>query len=248
MAITEVLDMLWRLLALVAVVNILLLSGCAQREIMPTVGDPIRDGEIEEELPEVQQEQELAPEDEAPTEDDVGSGGMDGCYLPPFTELVEQSSLIFIGTFVENSDEFEMLNEFPIFEDLEVIKGVAPQERITIMGGGGFPYRFEAGERYMVFTHHDEEQDINVLMCTPLARDYKIRTDETGKQIMGCLREYDRCIREERECPPGSNETKEPIVRSANGMIIPQPPQPERKCYEEGYAIVSEVIEDIKNV
>ena len=178
----------------------------------------------------------------------INSAAESKCYVSPFSELINQTELIIIGTFVEYSNNFSGLNKYPKFKDLKIIRGSFNNDEIIVMGGGGTlsPY-FKEGNKYILFLRDFNADGIYDLGCIPRTEDYEIRLDKEGNEIIGCLRDFDKCIREEIPCPDEDDKMPEPIVKDAEGNIIPQPPPPERKCYSEGYSILEEVLDQILN-
>ena len=79
----------------------------------------------------------------------------------------------------------------------------------------------------------------------PSAEDYEIKIDSSGNEVIGCLRDFDNCIKEEIPCLDEDNKESEPIVYDSEGNVIPQPPPPERKCYSKGYSFLKDVLDQI---
>lgn len=177
----------------------------------------------------------------------IDSGVESRCYVSPFSELISQSELIVIGIFDDYSTQYSGLNKYPKFINLDIIKGSFNSSEITVMGGGGtLSPNFIKGRKYILFLRDFNKDGIYDLGCIPRTEDYEIKTDDSGNEIMGCLRDFNKCVREEIPCPD-KDKMPEPIVYDAEGNVIPQPPQPERKCYSEGYSILEDVIDQIQN-
>ena len=166
-------------------------------------------------------------------------------------ERIELSELIFIGTFTESSEKFGGSNKYPKFTDLEILKGDFNNSQITVMGpGGADTLYFKRGSKYLLFSKDYNQDGIYDLFSILTAEYNEIKTDDLGNEITGCIADEVECIKKEIPCPD-TNTTftppEPPIVRDSEGNIIPQPSQPERKCYSQGYSFLKDLLVQIKN-